>query len=60
MNEKSLAFVAHCVEYEGFDYAIHSYSNYEKVKDEKFQELRRKYLEARRELAEYLGCEDEI
>ena len=60
MNEKSLAYVAQCVESEGFDYAMIHYSNYDQVKDEKFHELKKKFEDARTELAEYLGCEDEI
>ena len=39
---------------EGFDYCFKHYSSFEEVEDEKFHELRRKYLEISHELEEYV------
>jgi len=39
---------------EGYDYCFKQYSNFEEIKDEKFHELRKKYLEISKELEEYV------
>ncbi len=39
---------------EGFHYCFNSYSKYPEIKDEKFHELRQKYLEISKELEEYV------
>ena len=39
---------------EGFHYCFESYSSFEKVEDEKFHELRKKYLKSSKELEEYV------
>lgn len=57
-REHTLAYVLDCIEHEGFDYAFTCYSHFEQVKDEKFHDLRNKFLNARDELAEYLGVEE--
>ena len=46
------------IEYEGFDYALIHYSNYDDVHDEKFQELYQQFKKARKELAEYLRVDE--
>ena len=50
---------------EGFHYCFKHYSSFKEVQDEKFHELRRKYLEISHELEEYVhskinGLRDEI
>jgi hypothetical protein len=50
---------------EGFHYCFKHYSSFKEVQDEKFHELRRKYLEISQELEEYVhskinGLRDEI
>ncbi len=39
---------------EGFHYCFKHYSSFKEVQDEKFHELRRKYLEISHELEEYV------
>ena len=39
---------------EGFHYCFESYSSFEEVEDEKFHELRRKYLEMSEDLEKYV------
>ncbi len=50
---------------EGFHYCFKHYSSFKEVQDEKFHELRKKYLEISHELEEYVhskinGLRDEI
>ena len=46
------------IDNEGFDYVFVHYSNFEFIKDKEFHELRKKFLEARENLANYIGLED--
>lgn len=39
---------------EGADYAIEDYSSWSEIKDEKFHDLRNKYIEAKKVLIEYI------
>ena len=39
---------------EGFDYCFTSYSNWNEIEDEKFQELKEAYCKAQKELEEYI------
>lgn len=55
---KGFVGVIDAIENEGFEYAFVNYSSFETVKDEKFHELRENYLEARKELADYLGVDE--
>jgi len=57
MARKKMAYVIDCIDHEGFDYAFTGYSDYPEVEDEKFHELRLKYLEARQALADYIGVD---
>ena len=57
--------VRYRMENEGFHYCFKHYSSFKEVQDEKFHELRRKYLEISHELEEYVhskinGLRDEI
>jgi len=40
---------------EGFHYCFKHYSSFKEIKDEKFHELREKYLEVAKELEEYIN-----
>lgn len=46
------------IENEGFDYTFRYYSNWTEIKDEKFHELREKYISVAQELEKYLDIED--
>lgn len=60
MKEKrNLLDVRLDVENEGFFYAFKDYSDYEDVDDEKFHRLRKNFLNAAKELGEYLRLEEE-
>jgi hypothetical protein len=39
---------------EGFDYCFLNYSNFEEIKDDKFHQLRLKYIETSKELRKYI------
>ena len=57
--------VRYRMENEGFHYCFKHYSSFKEVQDEKFHELRRKYLEISHEIEEYVhskinGLRDEI
>jgi hypothetical protein len=45
---------------EGFHYCFESYSHFEEIEDSKFHLLRKKYLEASKELEDYVNnkCEE--
>jgi len=47
-------YLQYKIEDEGFDYAICYYSNWKHLEDEKFHELRDKFIEAKRELQTYI------
>ncbi len=46
--------VRYRMEAEGFHYCFKHYSSFKEVEDEKFHELRKKYLEISNELEEYV------
>lgn len=52
-----MAYVIDTIDCEGFDYTFTGYSDFPEFKDEKFHELRLKYLEARQALADYIGVD---
>lgn len=45
---------------EGFDYCFRHYSSFEEIKDEKFHELRLKYIQAAEELEKYVEIQHEL
>jgi hypothetical protein len=62
---EQIEMVRYRMENEGFHYCFKNYSSFKEVQDEKFHELRRKYLEISQELEEYVhskinGLRDEI
>jgi len=52
---ENFEMVRYRMENEGFHYCFKHYSSFKKVQDEKFHELRRKYLEISHELEEYVN-----
>lgn len=46
------------IESDGFEYTFVSYSDFDEIKDEKFHQLRKAYLVARKALAKYVGYKD--
>jgi hypothetical protein len=46
------------VEAEGFEYAFISYSDFAEVNDPEFHRRRKAYVDARNELAAYIGLEE--
>ena len=51
---EEIEMVRYRMENEGFHYCFKHYSSFKEVQDEKFHELRRKYLEISHELEEYV------
>jgi len=51
----TLQYVYNTIEEEGFWYCFDGYSNFSEVKDEKFHQLRKQFLDAGRELKKYIG-----
>lgn len=58
MTGKQAKEVLGVVENKGFEYTFINYSTFERIKDEKFHDLREKYIAAYKKLAEYIGFED--
>ncbi len=54
MEENIFNIVNYKMSEEGFDYCFDGYSSWEDVYDEKFHELRKNYLKAKRELKAYV------
>ena len=53
-DKEDWKYVHSVMENEGFSYCFTDYSYFEDIKDEKFHELRLKYLESAKELEEYV------
>jgi hypothetical protein len=58
MKKADKVRMAGIIDNEGFDYAFRYYSSFEDVKDPKFHELRKAYVEAAKALCSYIGLED--
>jgi hypothetical protein len=58
MTGKEFAYVINTIENEGFEYTFDSYSTFDEITDLEFHKLRNAYLQARLELALYVGYED--
>lgn len=46
MKKKELEYVVDCILNNGMEYTFRDYSSFKEIKDEKFHQLREKYLEA--------------
>ena len=51
---KNFESVRYKMKQEGFDYCFKHYSSFEEIQDDKFHELRKKYLDISNELEEYV------
>lgn len=54
-DEPDLNYVRSKIEEEGFHYTFADYSDFKEIKDEKFHELRKAYLEAVNNMHHYLN-----
>lgn len=57
MTEEEKQDVCNTVDCEGFDYAFRDYSSFDEIKDNKFHDLRTKYIVAAEKLEEYIDWE---
>lgn len=58
MKAKDARNVCDTIDNEGFDYTFQHYSHFGEIKDEEFHKLRVAYVQAAKDLAEYIGLED--
>jgi hypothetical protein len=58
MNLEDKKEISYRIENEGFHYCFEHYSNFEEIKDEKFHELRKAYLEAAKNIEEYIKYDE--
>lgn len=59
MTKKQQQQVWDTVDQEGFDYSFRGYSSFDEIKDAKFHQLRKAYVEAANALEEYVRPEEE-
>ena len=57
MKKIDREYIEATIDNEGFDYAFRHYSDFPKIIDEKFHELRKAYKKAAQDLADYIGVE---
>ena len=57
MTKTERNYVETIIDNEGFDYAFRHYTDFSKVTDETFHELRKAYVAAAKKLADYIGVE---
>ena len=55
MKTEDKKMVVEAIDGEGFDYAMFHYSDWKEVKDKKFHNLRKQYINATREIKKYIG-----
>ena len=53
-TEEDFKILKYRMKEEGFDYCFDGYSSWIEIKDEKFHELREKYLDSKKELKKYI------
>jgi len=54
MNTQDAEYINTTIKEEGFDYCFDGYSSFEDIKDERFHSLRQKYLNAKKDLKQYI------
>lgn len=54
MNTEDAKYLHAKIDDEGFDYCFDGYSKWEEIKDDRFQDLRKKYLDAKQALKWYI------
>jgi hypothetical protein len=55
LNLEDIKYLKSKMRNEGFDYCFESYSNWEEIKDKRFHELRKNYLESKKLFADYIN-----
>ncbi len=60
IKENTFEYVHYTMHHEGFDYAFCNYSQFKKIKDKRFHELRKAYIAAQEELEEYVLSKSEL
>ena len=55
MTKKDRLMLLEIIDNDGFDYAFRCYSDFKKIKDNKFHELREAYLDAFKDLENYIA-----
>jgi hypothetical protein len=55
MTQEDAEYVHATIENEGFDYTFDGYSDFKRIEDAKFHELRKAYLSARESLENYIS-----
>ena len=58
MKKKDRIYVLDTIDSDTFEYAFVNYSDFKEIEDKEFHVLREAYLEARADLAEYIGYID--
>lgn len=59
LTKEEKEYVLGTIECEGFDYTFLSYTDFDEIKDKKFHELRKKFVDAANELKDYIGDYDD-
>lgn len=59
MTKEELEVIQNIIEDEGFHYTFQHCSTWQEIKDKKFHQLRKAYINAAKNLEEYLFEEDE-
>lgn len=54
LHTEDFQYVQSKMQDEGFDYCFIHYSDFEEIKDEQFHILRKKYIQAQKELKKYI------
>jgi len=57
MTKDDKELIDEAIEVDGFDYAMVYYSDWQEIDDHKFQDLLGAFIEARQNLADYLGAD---
>ena len=58
MNKKDKKSLNEAIDNEGFDYCFCNYSSFDEIRDERFHELRKNYLDVRQALADYIELKE--
>lgn len=61
MKKEDAEYILACVDNEGLDYCFMQYSDFKKIKDKKFHELRKAYVDAADKLTKFVDdLRDEV
>jgi len=59
MTRSEKDYVTSIIYNEGFGYTFEDYSDFDEIKDEKFHQIRKEYIEAAEKLRNYIALNDE-